>query len=392
MVMSSGVGPLLSLLIFLHLGDSWTLADCRTVVHVGLVAMVPALCLMWFFNDDKALSHHHQNGNTDPPAGENSNRTGISSSSHESDLIREPLLGDSNVNGSDGDVATGGSLLSHRSESGGEGEGNLMAEESGDGSGSGIAVNNIKKENSSTADSTDGMWSPTIVVPVLLTLSDIFGALASGMTIKFFPLFFMQRTGLSPAFVSLISAASPMGIAGASVLAQRGSKRLGRVQLSMVTRLVDVLFLVAMAFLPTTAGTARNLLIAVHLVRMAAANCTRPLMRSVLNQFVPREHRAKVNAVDSVRTFSWSGSAALGGILVERLGFEGTFLVTAAIKLGSFLPLLFLVRYMPDGVWAGGRGEAAIAAVAAVPTVRAEEQGVMGNGVGNHATNSRDVV
>lgn len=51
----------------------------------------------------------------------------------------------------------------------------------------------------------------------------------------------------------------------------------------------------------------------VHLLRMALANCTRPLMRSVLMEFVEKRHRGKVNAVDSVRTFSWSGSAALGG-------------------------------------------------------------------------------
>ncbi len=40
---------------------------------------------------------------------------------------------------------------------------------------------------------------------------------------------------------------------------------------------------------------------------------------------VPRRHRGKVNAVDSVRTFSWSGSAALGGFLIERFG-EGLLL------------------------------------------------------------------
>ena len=34
---------------------------------------------------------------------------------------------------------------------------------------------------------------------------------------------------------------------------------------------------------------------------------------SVLMDHVPKRHRGKVNALDSVRTFSWSGSAALGG-------------------------------------------------------------------------------
>ena len=65
---------------------------------------------------------------------------------------------------------------------------------------------------------------------------------------------------------------------------------------------------------------------------------------------VPRRHRGKVNAIDSVRTFSWSGSAALGGLLIERYGFQTTFLITAAIKTAAFVPLLALLAYVPDGL------------------------------------------
>jgi hypothetical protein len=65
---------------------------------------------------------------------------------------------------------------------------------------------------------------------------------------------------------------------------------------------------------------------------------------------VPRQHRGKVNAIDSVRTFSWSGSAALGGLLIERYGFQTTFLITAAIKTAAFVPLVALLAYVPDGL------------------------------------------
>ncbi len=81
--------------------------------------------------------------------------------------------------------------------------------------------------------------------------------------------------------------------------------------------------------------------------------------------FVPRRHRGKVNAVDGVRSFSWSGSAALGGFLIERFGFQPTFLITAAIKTAAFLPLLLLLRYVPDGV--GVPGAARAARLAALP-------------------------
>lgn len=41
--------------------------------------------------------------------------------------------------------------------------------------------------------------------------------------------------------------------------------------------------------------------------------------------------------------------------LIEKYGFQATFLITAAIKLGAFIPLMILLRYVPDGWLAGGR-------------------------------------
>lgn len=66
--------------------------------------------------------------------------------------------------------------------------------------------------------------------------------------------------------------------------------------------------------------------------------------------WVPRHLRGRVNAVDSVRSFSWSGSAALGGFLIQRYGFQRTFLITAAIKAAAFAPLIVLLAYVPDGI------------------------------------------
>lgn len=49
------------------------------------------------------------------------------------------------------------------------------------------------------------------------------------------------------------------------------------------------------------------------------------------------------SAADNIRTFSWSGSAALGGLLISSVGYELTFVVTSAIKLASVVPLLLLL-------------------------------------------------
>ena len=39
----------------------------------------------------------------------------------------------------------------------------------------------------------------------------------------------------------------------------------------------------------------------------------------------------------------------LGGVLIERFGFQATFLITAAIKCAATLPLFALLHYVPDG-------------------------------------------
>ena len=75
--------------------------------------------------------------------------------------------------------------------------------------------------------------------------------------------------------------------------------------------------------------------------------CTSGLTKSILNDYVAKKHRAKWNSLESINIFSWSGSAALGGYLVDNVGYRETFLITACIQATSALmlmPLLGLVH------------------------------------------------
>ena len=89
--------------------------------------------------------------------------------------------------------------------------------------------------------------------------------------------------------------------------------RIGRLQVNLFTRLVDIALLCAMAWVPAGSDYHREVLVLLHLSRTAFANCGRPLMKSLMMDNVPSRHRGKFNALDSVRSFSWSGSAAAGG-------------------------------------------------------------------------------
>ncbi|EFN59526.1 hypothetical protein CHLNCDRAFT_138179 [Chlorella variabilis] len=317
-VAASSCGPWISLALFHHLGNRWVAEDCRLVLLSGVTLMAVPLALMCAFDDDKTVAH-----------GQEQQGQG-----------REPMLPTTRSNGNSGTL-TGPALEP--------------------------PADQICQADGSATAAVDGA-----VVTVLVSVSDFIGTFASGMTIKFFAMYFMQSVLMTPAAVSLIGALSPIGVCAASLACQPLS--------NLFTRCLDILLLAAMAFLPTATAPARHLLVAVHLLRMAVANATRPLMRSVLMDFVPRRHRGKVNAVDSVRSFSWSGSAALGGFLIERIGFRRTFLVTAAIKTAAFVPLLLLLAYVPDGIclpagtrlvrmqrlqrWQGTMASAAVAAAA----------------------------
>ena len=59
-----------------------------------------------------------------------------------------------------------------------------------------------------------------------------------------------------------------------------------------------------------------------------------------------QESRARWNSLDGVLIFGWSGSALLGGILVDKYGFDVTFRITALMQgIGAcfLIPLAFLV-------------------------------------------------
>ena len=316
-VASAGIGPLLSLLLFLKLGNTWTLSACREVLFGGLSLMLPGLCLMLFFDDDKALG-------SDSEA-----------------LLHQCQHRHSHT-------TTGGSENSDDAEE--------EEEENGEAGAATTVLLTTPQVLLSSNENSRALDFLGISTPLFVTLSilfaDILSALASGMTIKFFSLFFIEKSRFGPVAISALSTISPFGIATLSVGIQYLSKTLGRVQTNLMTRLVDIILLITMACItPSTTNTKiKAALVTVHLLRTAFANCARPLVRSVLMEHVAKRHRGRVNAVDSVRSFSWSGSAALGGWLIEKYGYKSTFLMTAGIKMLAFLPLCPLILVVTDGV------------------------------------------
>ena len=177
--------------------------------------------------------------------------------------------------------------------------------------------------------------------------------MASGMTIKFFPLYFWRRLHLSPIAVNAVVMAGPMGISVLAIAMQKLSKRIGRVQTTLLTKFIGVSLLVAIALLD---DALYFWIIPLYLVRTWVMNCTSGLTKSILNDYVSKKRRAKWNGLESVNIFSWSGSAALGGVLIDTMGYRGTFLITAAMQgtsallLSTITPLVHMERSTPKTV------------------------------------------
>lgn len=179
------------------------------------------------------------------------------------------------------------------------------------------------------------------LVPRLLFTSSLLSALGSGMTVKFFPLFFRETVGLTPIQVQAVYTLTPAMMVCGMGMAQLLHPRLGRVQTLCTVKMCAVGLLLFMIFLVSRSKKSSGrsfsvpLLVVVYVVRTALANCTYPIEESILMDFVPRHRRARWKSLESVATFGWCGSALIGGFVADAYSYETTFAVTAALQFSS---------------------------------------------------------
>lgn len=61
-------------------------------------------------------------------------------------------------------------------------------------------------------------------------------------------------------------------------------------------------------------------------------NSVKPLTKSIIMDIVPKEQRAKWTAAEAINMASWSGSAMLGGYLIDKYGIVPSFITTAVLQ------------------------------------------------------------
>jgi MFS family permease len=184
-------------------------------------------------------------------------------------------------------------------------------------------------------------------IPYIIFAQGLILAIGSGMTVKFFPLFFKDQVGFSPSQVQMVYICVPITMVLLSTLITKlASTGFGRVQATLVFTTLGISMLYAMVFFKTYLDAHPLLLVPIYVLRTSLMNCSYPLQESILMDFVPKHERARWKSLDSVAGFGWCGSAMLGGWLSDRFDYTYTFLITAIIQTvgtGVFALLLPLV-------------------------------------------------
>ena len=176
-------------------------------------------------------------------------------------------------------------------------------------------------------------------LPYLVASEQVISVLGSGMTVRFFPLFFIHL-GVSPIAFNLAALLTTILTSLFSVSLQRLARSwIGRGWAILFSQTCGMGALYFLCFCDVHA-VSLPLLLAVWIFRYAAMNCQRGIARSIIMDNVPANQRTRWNAVESVCSFSWAASAVVGGYIIDSHGYQFGFLVTAGIQ--TVATLLFL--------------------------------------------------
>ena len=110
-------------------------------------------------------------------------------------------------------------------------------------------------------------------VPWTLFVTDLLAALGSGMTVKFFPLYFKNGIGLSPIQVQIVYTLVPLTMVVGMGMAQAAHPIIGRVQTMALCNSIAVGLLLGMIALDKLNAAPWHICL-VYIIRTGLANCT----------------------------------------------------------------------------------------------------------------------
>jgi len=355
--LSSIAGPLVSILLFAVYGNEWTLQRLRTVILAGMAGELITGVMMFFFRDDAALDENDDDEEEEEEGEGEEQDSKVEKAGGVLDDGGSHNTAASSLRNGEGKAAEqqqqklqdGGDKDGDEQELGGH----ASPHPGGRSSRRGKSKRRGRGEKQTVTERflnegsyCGGRWTRHHV-PYVLFASDLVSALGSGMTVKYFPLFFKNDVDMSPIEVQIIYVACPIAMVLFSSIGTSIKDYIGRVQTIILFRLIGVALLITMSILASGITTSKYILVPIYIVRTGVMNCTYPLDESILMDFCRKEQRARWKSLESISAFGWCGSAVLGGILGDAHGYSFTFLITAMIQGSSILLTASLLPLVP---------------------------------------------
>ena len=191
----------------------------------------------------------------------------------------------------------------------------------------------------STSDNND-ISQVSLLIVIILLISNLIIGFGAGMTIKFFPIFFMKQYSLTPIPVQLIMGTTSIITGFASIYTQKSSLKRGRAEMIFVVQGIATVCLFVISFYPPLI-----ILVPIFLARGSLMNASQPLSRSILMDVVPKRNRGKVNSLQALAWgMFWNFSAAIGGFLIgPNNNFRFCFIVTTSLYIIGTLLILIII-------------------------------------------------
>lgn len=176
-------------------------------------------------------------------------------------------------------------------------------------------------------------------IPAILVLSNLIVGAGAGMTIKFFPIFFIDVYQLKPIAVNAILGLTSIVTGLTAILTQKLSLKRGRVLMIVIVQGLATICLFALALYPSLI-----LLVPIFVARGSLMNAAQPLSRSILMDYTRKRNRGKWNSIEALAWgMFWNASAVIGGYLIDDISFAFAFTITAIIYTIGIIPLLTLI-------------------------------------------------
>ena len=330
---ASATGPFISVLLFSKLGNTWELPVLRIVLLIGCGIGVVAMSFLLCLKDSKGLGRESEVGRGEQDTnnaqlnceGDYEGGYNNNNDDDEQQHLRRPSIATSN---------------SSKRES-----------------------SNTSSIDTDNDDSSSSNTSPPTCCSCLyfkdnnrtvrwtIAVCDVATSTAAGMTVKFFPLFFVSDGEgsllgykFSPIQLSYTYLIMPICTVTVAVTLPRmiQKKWCSRPAAMILCKLMGITALYSMVFFDV--GCVHPVaMVSLFVFRTAIMNGSAGIKRSILMDAVPKKQRVRWNSLESITRMTWSGSAALGGWCIDAFGYRQTFLITAIVYTVSTTPLLLLL-------------------------------------------------